>query len=75
MNKKQYGVAAVFAVGLAVGSDPAAAQRDRGEVLKGKAAFGDWRTDKPGVRRLITPKDLPPPGANAATQNFPKRTA
>jgi glucose/arabinose dehydrogenase len=31
-----------------------------GQVLKGQAAFGDWTSDKPGVRRLITPQDLPP---------------
>ena len=78
MNKKRYGLIAVAALCLVIGSAPAAAQQDRGpqqprgEVLKGKAAFGDWRTDKPGVRRLLTPNDLPPPGANAATQNFPK---
>ena len=27
--------------------------------LQGKAAFGDWRLDKPGTRRLIRPQDLP----------------
>jgi glucose/arabinose dehydrogenase len=27
--------------------------------LEGKAAFGDWSTDKPGTRRLIRPQDLP----------------
>ena len=27
--------------------------------LEGKAAFGDWRLDKPGTRRLIRPQDLP----------------
>jgi len=30
------------------------------QVLKGEAAFGDWRSDKPGVRRLITEQDEPP---------------
>jgi len=30
------------------------------DVLKGSAAFGDWRADKPGVRRHITAQDLPP---------------
>src|SRR5436305_15274909 len=29
------------------------------QVLKGEAAFGDWRSDKPGVRRMITVQDLP----------------
>lgn len=32
-------------------------------VRTGKAAFGDWRTDGLGVRRLITPADLPAPFA------------
>jgi glucose/arabinose dehydrogenase len=31
-----------------------------GQVLTGAAAFGTWRDDKPGVRRLIRPQDLPP---------------
>jgi glucose/arabinose dehydrogenase len=31
-----------------------------GQVLQGAAAFGGWRDDKPGVRRLITAQDLPP---------------
>jgi glucose/arabinose dehydrogenase len=30
------------------------------QVLRGDAAFGNWRDDKPGVRRLLTPQDLPP---------------
>jgi glucose/arabinose dehydrogenase len=31
------------------------------QVLTGEKAFGDWRRDAPGVRRLIRPGDLPPP--------------
>ena len=30
-----------------------------GQVLRGQAAMGDWRDDKPGLRRLITARDLP----------------
>ena len=30
-----------------------------GRVLRGQAAMGDWRDDKPGLRRLITAQDLP----------------
>src|SRR5258708_7246808 len=30
-----------------------------GQSLKGEAAMGSWRDDKPGVRRLLTPQDLP----------------
>lgn len=47
---------------------PASAQS---EALRGAAAFGAWRTDKPGVIRLIRPKDLPAPGATPSTANGP----
>ena len=30
-----------------------------GQVLRGEAAMGGWRDDKPGVRRLLTAQDLP----------------
>ena len=30
-------------------------------VRTGSNAYGDWRTDAPGVMRKITPADLPPP--------------
>ena len=33
------------------------------QVRTGEAAFGDWRTDAPGVVRKITPADMPPPYA------------
>ncbi len=39
-------------------------------VRTGRAAFGDWRADAPGVRRKITPADLPPPFATDAAVNF-----
>jgi len=29
------------------------------ELLQGRAAFTDWRADRPGLRRLITAADLP----------------
>lgn len=37
----------------------------------GRAAFGDWQSDAPGVRRLITPADLPSPFATRAAGNTP----
>jgi hypothetical protein len=37
-----------------------------GKVLRGKAAFGDWREDAPGIRRLITLADLPEIAPEAA---------
>lgn len=41
-------------------------------VLKGAEAFGDWQRDKPGAVRLITPQDLPRPGATASSSKFPR---
>lgn len=42
-----------------------------GLVLKGTAAFGDWHTDKPGVRRLLTAADLPAPYSTPSASNRP----
>jgi glucose/arabinose dehydrogenase len=42
-----------------------------GQTLTGKAAMGDWTTDAPGVRRKITPADLPPPFANPSVDKGP----
>jgi glucose/arabinose dehydrogenase len=43
---------------VACGS-PLLAQQDGTTVLTGKSAFGDWREDKPGLRRHIRAEDLP----------------
>jgi glucose/arabinose dehydrogenase len=43
-------------------------------VLTGTSAYGDWRSAAPGVRRLITPADLPDPYATSSTAN-PSRLA
>jgi len=45
-----------------------------GELLTGQAALGDFSTDAPGVRRKITPADLPPPFATKSAEN-PARIA
>src|SRR5258705_4142065 len=42
-----------------------------GKTLTGRAAFGDFSTDAPGVRRLITPADLPKPYATRSVDNGP----
>ena len=39
-------------------------------IRTGPAAFGDWRSDAPGVRRLITPADLPAPFATRSAANM-----
>jgi glucose/arabinose dehydrogenase len=41
-----------------------------GELLKGTAAMGDFTTDAPGVRRLITVDDLPAPYATSSSRSF-----
>ena len=43
------------------------------DVRTGPAAYGDWRTDAPGVRRLITPADMPPPNATGSVANPSRR--
>ena len=43
----------------------------RGPTLTGQAAYGDWRTDAPGVIRKITPADLPRTSAAAAGRPAP----
>ena len=43
-----------------------------GGVLTGAAAFGDWRSDAPGVRRLIRVEDLPQPFATGSAHNSPR---
>jgi glucose/arabinose dehydrogenase len=50
---------------------PAWARGQPEGVLKGREAFGDWTTDRPGVRRLITVADLPEPFATRSVDNGP----
>ncbi|MBA1142896.1 PQQ-dependent sugar dehydrogenase [Mesorhizobium neociceri] len=38
-------------------------------LLTGKAAFGDWNADRPGVRRLIKPDDLQKPYLTESASN------
>ncbi len=57
---------------LLVVSGHAAAQTG---PLTGDAAFGDWRSDRPGVVRLIRPADLPKPGATASAANVSRVVA
>lgn len=47
---------------------PLLAQTDAG-LLVGTAAFGDWRADRPGTRRLIRPQDLPAPNLAQSVRN------
>jgi glucose/arabinose dehydrogenase len=51
--------------GLLGAADGASAQ----EILRGQAAFTDWSADRPGLRRHITPADLPPPSLAGSSSN------
>lgn len=44
-------------------------------LLTGAAAYGDWRADAPGVRRKITPADMPPPLASRPAAEPPRIVA
>jgi glucose/arabinose dehydrogenase len=58
----------VTAVVFVIGSGHALGQSG---PLVGAAAFGDWRSDKPGLSRIIKPEDLPKPGATPSVANYP----
>jgi len=54
-----------------VGSVATVAFGQSSPVLTGAAAYGDWRSDAPGLRRKISPADMPPPYATASANNGP----
>src|SRR5438093_12780536 len=58
---------AVFVIPIITG-----AAAEKGAVLTGKAAMGDWTSDAPGVRRKITVQDLPAPSSNILSINWPR---
>jgi len=64
-------VVAIGVVSLPCGFAVARAGEATGDLLKGVAAMGDWTTDAPGVRRLITIGDLPHPYATSSSDNGP----
>jgi len=55
-----------------IGLPLAAAAQD---VRSGAAAYGDWRTDRPGVVRHLTAGDLPAPGATESASRGPRTGA
>ena len=67
---------ALTVIALACGSSGAArpAFAENGPALVGAAAYGDWRSDAPGVRRKLTPADMPAPLASPPAAN-PSRLA
>ena len=63
----QIGIWSAALVGIAA----IAAFGQSSPVLTGTAAYGDWRSDAPGVRRKITATDMPPPYATPSVSNGP----
>ena len=62
-------VVAVCAAGvMSLAAIPLFAQT-ASDLLSGAAAFGDWRADRPGTRRLIRAQDLPQPDLAASARN------
>jgi len=51
----------------ALATSTIAAMASQAQVLTGAAAYGDWRTDAPGVTRRISPTDMPKPFASPPT--------
>jgi glucose/arabinose dehydrogenase len=62
-------IAAIVCALAGLAAAPILAQTAAG-VLEGRAAFGDWRADRPGLRRLIKPRDLPPPQPAESAANM-----
>lgn len=63
------------ATGAAAALVSAAGAAEPGAVLTGRAAFGDWQKDAPGVVRHITLADLPKPNVTPSASNGPQTAA
>jgi glucose/arabinose dehydrogenase len=64
----------LFSLAVIACLSSAAASPSWADTRIGAAAYGDWRTDAPGVRRKLTAADMPPPLASAPAAN-PSRIA
>lgn len=61
-------IAGLAGLALLLATSAFAQQADQ-PLLTGKDAFGDWKADKPGVRRLIKPQDLQKPYLTESASN------
>lgn len=62
----------LFSICLLLGLAPADSAADS-LVKTGKAAFGDWHSDAPGVRRHLRASDLPRADTAKSVANFPDK--
>ena len=60
---------ALISVTLAAASRDTSSAAEPGQLLTGAAAFTDWRTDVPTLRRKIAVDDLPAPFATRSASN------
>jgi glucose/arabinose dehydrogenase len=58
-----------FGAAMVFGTALAAPAQDTPQLLQGRAAFTDWRADRPGLRRHIRPADLPVGNLAASNSN------
>src|SRR5262245_32177884 len=65
----------VFLAALAISAAGWLSAASAGAVLTGAQAFGDWSADSPGTRRLLKPRDQPPPSMEEASANSPSVVA
>ncbi|RUW35772.1 MULTISPECIES: sorbosone dehydrogenase family protein [unclassified Mesorhizobium] len=61
-------IAGLAGMALLLASGAFAQQADQ-PLLTGRKAFGDWKADRPGVRRLIKPDDLQQPNVAESASN------
>jgi glucose/arabinose dehydrogenase len=54
---------------LLIAGSPLLAVADESATRIGAAAYGDWRSDAPSVRRKLTAQDMPAPGATRSAAN------
>lgn len=59
-------------VGTGCGAQGRPSETPKPALLRGMAAFGDWTTEAPGVRRLIRASDLPAPYATRSVDRGPR---
>ena len=64
MRAHQVLVSLVFGCAVVLASAAQTVFADDNSTRIGAAAYGDWRSDAPGVRRKITPADMPALGAS-----------
>jgi len=72
-KKARFVLAVVFGGEVLVcGQGVAESGETKSDLRTHQAAMGDWMADAPGVRRLITVGDMPPPYVTSSSNNGPK---